>query len=118
MNDSDLFLIKLMLAIQKEEIMSILTEKLAELNSSFDAALARVQDDVDTLNAEVAELKIKIENGTATPDEIAALDTLRARIDALDPTSPTTLPEDPGGPLVTGPLPTEPVEGGPPPTTG
>lgn len=97
MSDSNILkdYLDLRFANQEQKLMSILTEKLAELNSSFDAALARVQEDVDALNAEVADLKVKVENGTATPDEIAAIDTLRARIDALDPNKPATLPETP-----------------------
>ena len=76
-------------------LMSVLSDKIAETNASFDAALGRVQGDVEDLNNQVADLKIKVEQGAVTPEDLAALDTLRDRIDALDPTKPAVLPEVP-----------------------
>ena len=66
--------------------------KIAETNASFDAALGRVQGVVDALNAKVADLKVDVARGVAAPEDLAALDALRDRIDALDPTKPAVLP--------------------------
>ncbi len=76
-------------------LMSLLSDKIAETNASFDAALGRVQGDVQDLNNQVADLKGKVEQGAVTPEDLAALDALRDRIDALDPTKPAVLPEAP-----------------------
>ena len=76
-------------------LMSLLSDKIAETNASFDAALGRVQGDVEDLNNQVADLKVKVEQGEVTPGDLAALDALRNRIDALDPTNPGVLPEAP-----------------------
>lgn len=76
-------------------LMSVLSDKIAETNASFDAALGRVQGVVDALNAKVADLKVDVARGVAAPEDLAALDALRDRIDALDPTKPAVLPEGP-----------------------
>ena len=73
------------------EIMSAISDKIAAANTSVDAALARVQEDVATLNAKIAELEAKVQENP-TPEDLAALDELRAKVDALDPVKPATLP--------------------------
>jgi hypothetical protein len=78
----------------EEKIMSQITDKVAEINVSLDAALVRVQEDVDALKAQVADLEAKVAGGVATPEDLAVLDALKARIDALDPTSPAVLPPE------------------------
>jgi outer membrane murein-binding lipoprotein Lpp len=72
-----------------EAEMSRLSGKIDELASSTDAALGRVQEDVDALRAKVAEL----EGNVTTDADIARIDELKAKIDALDPVKPDTLPE-------------------------
>ncbi len=76
-------------------LMSVLSDKIAEANASFDAAVGRMRGVVDALNAEVADLKSEVARGVATSDDLAALDALRNRIDALDLSSPAVLPEPP-----------------------
>lgn len=80
-----------------EDEVSQLSQKISDLNAAFDAALARVQGDVDTLNTKVAELQAKVDSGVATDQELADLDALKTRIEALDPTKDTVLPPE-GGP--------------------
>jgi division protein CdvB (Snf7/Vps24/ESCRT-III family) len=82
----------------EERIMSLVGDKITELNTAVDAALARVQEDVETLNTTIAELQAKVDQGLATPEEIAALEGAIAKVNALDPVSPETLPEEPPTP--------------------
>jgi primosomal protein N'' len=74
--------------------MSALSEKLAALSAAADEAIARVQVDVDDLKAKIAELEAK----ATTDQDLEALDALKAKLDALDPTKPDTLPEEPAPP--------------------
>lgn len=76
-------------------LMSMLSAKIADTNASFDAALGRVQGVVEALHAKVADLEDDIAKGVATDEDLAALDALRNRIDALDPTKPAILPDEP-----------------------
>jgi len=76
-------------------LMSKLSDKIAETNASFDAALGRVQGAVEALHSKVADLEADVANGVATADDLAALDALRTRIDALDPTKSAVLPDVP-----------------------
>ncbi len=76
-------------------LMSALSDKIAGTNASFDAALGRVQGVVEALHARVADLEADVAKGVATSDDLAALDLLRNRIDALDPTKPAVLPDVP-----------------------
>jgi hypothetical protein len=75
-----------------ETAVSALSDKIAKLTEATDKALARVQVDVDKLNATIAELKVKVEEGTATPEDIAALEAVEAKLNALDPTVDAVLP--------------------------
>lgn len=77
----------------QEVIMSLLSDKIAELNTSVDAAVQRVQDDVTAFGVKIADLEAKVAAGSASPAEIQALDDLKAKIDAIDPTKPEVLPE-------------------------
>lgn len=74
----------------EEQIMSELSDKVAEAVSSFDAAQVRVETAVAELRAEVADLRTKV----ATPQDLEALTALDAKIDALDPRTPATLPDE------------------------
>lgn len=75
------------------EAMKELAEHIAAASEAADKAIARVQKDVEALNAKVDTLQKRIDEGNATPEDIAALDALRAKLDALDPASPVTLPD-------------------------
>lgn len=72
--------------------VSQLSDQIAALGTSVDAALARVQDDVAALTTQIAALQAKIDGGTASPDDFAALAAIQAKLDALDPVKPETLP--------------------------
>ncbi len=76
-------------------LMSVLSDKIAETNASFDAALGRVQGVVEALHSKVADLEADVAKGVATADDLAALDAFRDRIDALDPTNSAILPDGP-----------------------
>jgi hypothetical protein len=76
-------------------LMSALSDAIAAASSSADAAIARVQTDLTALAAQIADLQSQIAAGTATPADLAALADLKAKYDALDPTSPAVLPPTP-----------------------
>ena len=75
-------------------------------STSLDAAIGRVQVDVDAFKAQMATMQAKIDElqalvdaGGATPADIQALadlkaelDAHKAKLDALDPTNPATIP--------------------------
>jgi hypothetical protein len=73
--------------------MSVLSDKISAVGVALDKALARVDEDVLALVAKIAELQALIDAGGATAEDIAALDALQAKLDALDPTKPAVLPE-------------------------
>lgn len=98
------------LNVLEETIMSKITDKINEASSSADAAISRVGDDVDALEGRVAQLQQMVADGGASQADLDALDALKAKLDALDPTKPATLPE--GTPTLAGP--TAPVEPAPP----
>lgn len=77
----------------KGQLMSVFTAAIADANAAFDLALERVRADVDDLNAQVADLKIRVADGTATAEDLDALRQLTGRINALDPTKPEVLPD-------------------------
>jgi hypothetical protein len=76
-----------------DQIMSVLSDKIASVKSSLGAAVQRVQDDVAAQNAKIEELKARVAQGGATAEDLAALDELQATADALDPVKPDVLPE-------------------------
>ena len=86
------------LDVLRNLLMSVISDKIAEVTTSVDAALVRVQDDVTALNTKIAELQAQVDSGLATPADIAALDELKVKLDALDPTSPVVIPEPPPAP--------------------
>jgi hypothetical protein len=90
MNASDISLFDLIRLADylEEKIMAKATAKIAEVVSSFDAAQQRVEKAVADLRAEVETLK----GEATTPEDLAALDALDAKIDALDPSKPAVLP--------------------------
>lgn len=72
--------------------MSALSDKIAEVKTAFDAAVARNQADDRANKAKIAELQALVDSGGATPQDLADLDALKAIADGLDATSPTVLP--------------------------
>ena len=78
-----------------EAAVSALSDKIAAVEKSVDDAIARVQEDVATLQTKIDELQAKIDEGTATPEDIAALDRLQAKANALDPVQSSTLDDVP-----------------------
>jgi len=82
----------------EDRIMSKLSDKLAEVEASQDAALARVQEDVAAQAAKIADLEAKVAEGTATAEDLATLDRIKAKNDALDPIKPDTISDVPAGP--------------------
>lgn len=77
-----------------EKNMSKISDKIAAVGTSLDAAIARVQGDVVTLQDKIAELEALVASGTATPEELDALDALKAKLDAIDPVKDAVLPEE------------------------
>jgi hypothetical protein len=86
------------LSRKADQLMTALSDKIAEVNTHADAAAQRVLDDVATLNAKIDELKTEVAGGTATPEDIAALDALEKKIDGIDPAKPAPPPPPPAGP--------------------
>ena len=68
-----------------------LTAALDRLDASLTSATARIQEDVAALQAEIEELKNR---DTITPEEMARLAELQARVDAIDPVKPVVLPTE------------------------
>lgn len=74
--------------------MSVISDKIAEVRSSFDAAVVReVAEDADHA-AKIAELQALVDAGGATPADVAALAELKTIADGLNPTSPVVLPPE------------------------
>jgi len=80
-----------------EAAVSALSDKIAAVEKSVDDAIARVQADVSTLQAKIDDLQAKVDEGTATAEDVAALERLQAKADALDPVKDSTLDEVPAG---------------------
>lgn len=80
-----------------EKTVSELSDRIAKLDESLTKATDRIQEDVDKLNAKVADLQAKVDSGNMPPEELAAnlaaIDAIQARIDAIDPTKPDVIPE-------------------------
>ncbi len=71
--------------------LSNLSDEIAALGTTVTDAEARVSTDVQALRDRIAELEAIIAAGSATPEDIAALEALRQRIANIDPAivSPT-----------------------------
>lgn len=70
--------------------MSVISDKIASANAEADAAIGRVQEDVATLQAKIAQLEAE----ASTPADLAELDSLKDKLAALDPTKPDVLPTE------------------------
>lgn len=80
-----------------EAAVSALSDKIAAVETSVDDAIARVQADVATLQAKIDELQAKVDSGTATAEDVAALERVAAKLAALDPVQDATIDEVPEG---------------------
>ncbi len=80
------------LALLETRLMSVLSDKIAEVNIAYQGALDRVMEDVTALKDRIGVLERLVANGGATAADMAALEELRNRLNALDPHTPETLP--------------------------
>lgn len=72
------------------KIVSVLSDLIAEVDNEATLALARVSGDVAKLQAKIDELEAK--SDSPTPADLAALQALKAKIAAIDPTNPAVVP--------------------------
>jgi hypothetical protein len=82
--------IDLRFADLERTLMSQLSDKIAEVTRTQDEAIARVQEDVSDLQRQIDDLRTRV----TTPEDIAALDAIQVKNEALDPISSTTLPPE------------------------
>lgn len=75
-----------------EQSVSVLSDKIAELNQHADDAVARVTTDLTALRSQIADLQAQVASGGATQADLDALAALEAKLDALDPTPPPPPP--------------------------
>jgi SMC interacting uncharacterized protein involved in chromosome segregation len=92
------------------ELMSKISDKIAELASHVDGAIARAQADHQKLADKVDALKKQVDEGK--PEDIAAMNSLEEKLDLFDavnditpdtPDTPTPVPATPDAPA--GPTP-------------
>ena len=76
----------------KEWIMSVLSDKIAEVGTKVDAAATRITTDVTNLKAQIAALQAQIAAGGASQADLDALTALEAKLEQIDPATPTTVP--------------------------
>jgi hypothetical protein len=74
--------------------MSAISDKIAAIKSSLDAAVVRVTEDVATQTAEIARLQALVDAGGATPEDLANLEALKTELDGLDPIKPVAVPPE------------------------
>ncbi len=73
--------------------MAKVLDLIQSVSDAADQATARVQTDVANLKQQIADLEAQIAaQGEATPEQEAALTALKAKVDAIDPTNPATIP--------------------------
>lgn len=75
--------------------MADLQAALDNLEAKIDAETTQVQTKVAALDAKIAELQALVDAGTATQAQIDQLARLTAKVDAIDPTEPTTTSDVP-----------------------
>jgi alanyl-tRNA synthetase len=83
------------LSESEDRIMAKVDTVLNKLESSVDAAVGRVQGEVQKLREEIDALKAQQAEGTLTDEQAARMEALIAKVDALDPTTEATLPDQP-----------------------
>jgi len=67
-----------------------LTKGLQDLTTALDQADVRINEDVARFRARIAELEAKVTTGTVTDEELAILESLKVRVDAIDPDNTAT----------------------------
>lgn len=77
-----------------EDNMSQLSDSIAAVKVAAQAAIQRVQSDVDALNAKIQALQATALSGGGTPEQMQDLADAKAMLDALDPTKPDVIPPD------------------------
>jgi hypothetical protein len=77
-----------------EAEMAKIATKLTSLEKSVDESIARVMQDVEKLRTRITGL----EQDQATDEDLARLDAIQAKLDALDPEKDATLPSEPSEP--------------------
>jgi hypothetical protein len=70
-----------------EDLVSQLSDKIAELTTTVNQTKDRVTNTIATMQATIDDLRSR----ASTPEDFAALDSLQATLNALDPTNPATL---------------------------
>lgn len=78
----------------ERHIMSVFRDRIDRLEIELDGAIARVREDVASLDDEIVRLRGVIEANVASAEDLARLDTLLARVAAIDPIRPDVLPPD------------------------
>ena len=73
------------------EVMSALSDKIAELKSTVASETQQVLDEVTALKAKITELEALVAAGGATPEDMAELEALKVAIAAINPNDPTTI---------------------------
>ena len=73
---------------------SQILDRITGASDKADAAIARVQVDVQALRDEIQALKDAAVNRPLTAEEDAKMTELENKLDALDPTSPVVLPPE------------------------
>lgn len=81
--------------LKLEQKMSALSDQIAVLTTSVDAAIMRSTTVVNDLDAKITALQAQVDAGNASPADVAALTALQQKLDALDPTSPVVIPPSP-----------------------
>jgi hypothetical protein len=84
-------------------LMSLLGDKIKAATDSAALATDRVTRDVAALRSTVADLQARVDAG-GSPEDLAALDALKAQLDGLDPTVAATLPDGATSPVSGTPL--------------
>lgn len=71
--------------------MSVLSEKLADIKATVIAEVEEALVTRDGYKARIAELEKLVAEGSATPEDLAALDEIKALVQSIDPSNPTTI---------------------------
>ncbi len=73
-------------------LMSVISDHLDALEAKITDATNRVTADIAALKAQVSDLQAKVDAGSATPEDLTRLDALTAKLDQIDPTTPSVVP--------------------------
>ena len=75
-----------------ESKMSALSDAIQAGNDAADAAISRVNTDIASLKQQITDLQNQVAQGGATQADLDNLAALTAKLAALDPSNPATLP--------------------------